>query len=131
MVHDIENWLSKSDFALFDRLVGTVSIHKMQFWTKIYRISKTWQPKLPVGLQVQIGQFGRAEKGVGINFGNSIVGQVQPSKGGHLRHCSGHNFQIKAIVNGQGMEPLVGAVEGILLNIAKLRWLDGKVVDTT
>ena len=92
---------------------------------------ETWQPKLPVGLQVQIGQFGRAEKGVGINFGNSIVGQVQPSKGGHLRHCSGHNFQIKAIVNGQGMEPLVGAVEGVLFNIAEFRWLDGKVVDTT
>ena len=82
---------------------------------------KTWQPILPVGLQVQIGQFGRAEKGVGINFGNSIVGQVQPPKGSHLRHCSGHNFQIKAIVNGQGMEPLVGAVEGVLLNIAEFR----------
>ena len=48
-----------------------------------------------------------------------------------LHTLSIHNFQIKAIVNGQGMEPLVGAVEGVLLNIAEFRWLDGKVIDTT
>ena len=39
----------------------------------------------------------------------------------NLRHCSGHNFQIKAIVDGQGMEPLVSAVEGVLFNIAEFR----------